>query len=110
MPEHDWERIRQAKDAYRDRMAALPFDEKLRLLERLRERTLEVAGLASTGKQRVGATNTRLIDVKATQVGQNASSVANASYFGARATLVAAIAAMTHSQTSTLTTPDPKRR
>jgi len=44
MSELDWERVRQGKDAYRDRMAALPFHEKMRLLDRLRERTAAIAG------------------------------------------------------------------
>ena len=34
----DWERVREEKEAHRIKSAALPFEEKLRILERLRER------------------------------------------------------------------------
>lgn len=44
MHESDWDRIRRAKDAHRDKLAALPFDAKLQILERLRERTLTMTG------------------------------------------------------------------
>lgn len=34
----DWNRIREEKERYRADSAALPFEEKLRILDRLRER------------------------------------------------------------------------
>lgn len=40
----DWDRIRKEKDAKRDRLAMQPFDEKLKTLERLHERTVAIAG------------------------------------------------------------------
>jgi hypothetical protein len=38
----DWEKITAGKEAMRRRLAALPVAEKLRMLEMLRERTLEI--------------------------------------------------------------------
>jgi hypothetical protein len=39
----DLSRILAGKQAYRELLAALPIPEKLRMLEALRERTLEIA-------------------------------------------------------------------
>jgi hypothetical protein len=38
----DWDRIAASKRALRKRLAALPFEEKLRLLDVLRERELAI--------------------------------------------------------------------
>lgn len=111
MPEFDWEHIRQGKDAYRDRMAALPFEQKLKLLERLRDRTLAVAGtLPSLATQRSLASNLRvLVTHPPQQVGHNASGAANVGFFGATATLAAALAAITPWQSNALTMSVVKR-
>jgi hypothetical protein len=36
------ERVEESKDAMRQRLQALPFSEKLKILERLRDRTLAI--------------------------------------------------------------------
>lgn len=44
MSEFDWDLIRQGKDLHRVRLAALPFAEKVQILERLRHRAIELRG------------------------------------------------------------------
>lgn len=44
MSDREWERIRRDKEEHRARLAALPFEEKLRILERLRRRTQALMG------------------------------------------------------------------
>jgi hypothetical protein len=44
MSKLDWDRIRENKDLHRAEVAARPFEEKLDLLERLRQRTQEMRG------------------------------------------------------------------
>jgi len=44
MPESYWDRIKREKDIHRARLAAQPFEDKLRTLEMLRHRTLELGG------------------------------------------------------------------
>lgn len=51
----DMERIVMSKRAFRRRVAALPIGEKLRMLDRLRERSLEIAAV----RRRLRATNDR---------------------------------------------------
>lgn len=51
----DMERIVMSKRAFRRRLAALPVGEKLRMLDRLRERSLEIAAV----RRRLRATNDR---------------------------------------------------
>jgi hypothetical protein len=111
MAEHDWESIRRAKERYRDRMAELPFEEKLRMLERLRDRTMAVAGSwLSIANPRVPVSNGRVLDLRPTaQVGQNASSNANVGLSGARATLAAAVAANAALQSGNLSVSILKR-
>ncbi len=41
----DMDRILMSKRAYRRRLAALPIGEKLRMLDRLRERSVEIASI-----------------------------------------------------------------
>jgi len=43
----DWKRIEAAKRALRKRLVALPYGEKLRLLDRMRERDILLKGLPS---------------------------------------------------------------
>lgn len=47
MPDLDWERIQESKEEHRVALAALPFDEKLQLLERLRDRAQAFQASAS---------------------------------------------------------------
>jgi hypothetical protein len=103
MPDLDWERIRQGKDAYRDRMAALPFEEKMRLLERLRVRTVAVARpLPSNSALHGTASNLRVFVLqRGEQVSAKADGNANVAFFGASSTLAVAMAP---SQSNALTT------
>jgi|SRR5450432_3260799 len=48
MPESEWEKIRHSKDTHRDLLAALPFDEKMRRLEELRDRMRQWRGSTVT--------------------------------------------------------------
>lgn len=41
----EWRRILAGKQAYRKRLAALPLAEKIRMLEMLRVRSLEIAAI-----------------------------------------------------------------
>ncbi|MHB1094742.1 MAG: hypothetical protein ACYC3F_01045 [Gemmatimonadaceae bacterium] len=95
MREPDWKRIREAKDAHRDRMAALPFDEKVKLLERMRERGLSFGAQeqALRRAQREPTSNVVISSTTqpATQVANNAMA-GNFGVFGATATLIAAMA------------------
>src|SRR5580704_3652961 len=45
MSDFDWQRVRQIKDLYRAKLTALPFEEKLHILERLRLRASELRGM-----------------------------------------------------------------
>jgi hypothetical protein len=45
--------ILRSKRALRERLAARPYAEKLRLLEQLRERSLAIAAMSSSNKDRV---------------------------------------------------------
>jgi hypothetical protein len=47
VPDSYWDKIRQDKDAFRERLAALSVDEKLLLVERLRERAQAMRGTTS---------------------------------------------------------------
>src|SRR5271154_4215849 len=62
MTEFDWDQIRTEKDLYRARAAELPFEEKLKILERLRDRVQTMSGRhqpanASERDLRANATN-----------------------------------------------------
>jgi hypothetical protein len=39
---NDWEKITRSKDAYRSERRALPFADKLKIVERMRDRDLEI--------------------------------------------------------------------
>jgi hypothetical protein len=94
MPELDWDRIRQGKDAYREKMAELPFEEKLLLLERLRERTLAFGGqVQHVNRIRQEPTsNIRVVPAPAHLNANSPVGVVNLGFFGAAATLVSAMA------------------
>jgi len=44
MPDPYWKKVSEAKSAYRDRAAALPFAEKLERLEKLRAQSVAIRG------------------------------------------------------------------
>ena len=39
----DWDKVKRSKEAYRRKLAALPFAEKLRIVEAMRERDRSIA-------------------------------------------------------------------
>ena len=58
----DMEEILKSKRAYRERLAALPIEEKLRMLDVLRERSLEIAKVRRDLKAREqGSSNNQAI-------------------------------------------------
>lgn len=62
MKQFDWSRIQRDKDRHRAGVAARSFEEKLRDLERLRERTGSLRGWSVAGRRRVGPTaNLRVV-------------------------------------------------
>jgi hypothetical protein len=95
MAELDWNGIQQRKDAHRDRMAALPFDQKMELLERLRVRTKAVADRSTAFS--VGArASASTVQVSFGQhpvreAGMNTVGAINLGVFGMSATLIAAM-------------------
>jgi hypothetical protein len=51
---NDWEQILRNKEAHRRRLAELPFGEKIKILERLRDRDLAMRNakpISDTGKK-----------------------------------------------------------
>lgn len=90
MTKFDWVRVQREKDAYRDKMAALPVEGKLRMLERIRERTLVLRG-----GHKPSHNVTRASQRQTTVAGLPASAARAVGFgrFGAASTLVAA---MTH--------------
>lgn len=114
MTEFNWERIRKEKDAHRDRLAALPFAEKLKALERLRARTLAVGGRDSFAGRvhRAPASNAQISVIVATPAGTKAripTASANAAFFGAAPTFAGAIAPSPLGVARTRKAPPPKR-
>ena len=93
MPELDWDRIRKEKDAYRDSAASLPFEEKLQVMERLRDRALamrEHTGPAPRGHGEP-ASNIHVVVPHPQRDAENVRSVMNLGLFGVTATLAAAM-------------------
>lgn len=43
----DWDKVQRSKEALRRRLASMPFAEKLRLLDALRERALAIRAAAA---------------------------------------------------------------
>lgn len=97
MNESDWDRIRRAKDAHRDKLAALPFNAKLQVLERLRERTLALNGPPASSAERQSTSNAIFLPLSQQNVG-GAIGVGvvgvNASLFGVNASLAVAATAL----------------
>lgn len=109
MSDLDWEKIRRSKDAHRDELAALPFAEKMRRLELLRERMREWQGSGRAGStQRDGVSN---IEISVGHWPETPAEplVANVNprvgFFGA----ASALAVMVTSQGSTTTSGVPQR-
>ncbi len=108
MPNLDWDRVRREKDASRDIGASLPFDEKLRAMEMLRDRAVALRGFNKnpTAEQVQPASNI-LVSIPQSQ---NVRSVVNLAVFGAAATLVAAIAPSIVSSRASAETPVKRTR
>lgn len=95
MNESDWDRIRRAKDAHRDKLAALPFNEKLQVLERLRERTRTLNGPPASSAERQSTSNAVFSPLSQQNVGGAIGGVGvNASLFGVNASLAVAATAL----------------
>ncbi len=105
MPELNWDRVREGKDAYRDKLAELPFEEKLQLLERLRNRALVLGRQVQpmSGGQREPTSNLHICVVSPPDLRQvpNSTVGANLKCFGAAATLVAAMSSAESSAVGT---------
>jgi len=93
MRELDWDNIRKAKDAYRDGASALPFDEKLRVMERLRTRAIALMDLRGPVRPLQGdpASNMHVFVPQPQKGVNNVRSSVNLALFGATAALVAAM-------------------
>src|SRR3954470_17597829 len=86
MAKFDWQHVRDEKDAHRDRLVSQPFVEKLRTLERLRERTNALVG--QKGRSVRAVRNDPQIGEQATQ----ASAALSVGLFGASASMASIIA------------------
>lgn len=94
MPENNWDEIRRGKDAYRAKLAALPPDEKLTIIERLRDRAELIRGSASpaSARQRELHANVHVIGM---QDPQNVTGNIRLGVLGASSTLMAASKSIT---------------
>lgn len=91
MSDIDWKRIAAAKDAHRDKVTAQPFDRKINLMERLRERTMALRGPAKA-RSNAGQFGSNLIVAEFhVQQGLRGFGVATVKQFGAASSLVNAI-------------------
>jgi len=61
MSDFDWHRVQQIKELYRAKLTALPFEEKLHILERLRLRASELRGVwqPMSARERSATSNLR---------------------------------------------------
>jgi hypothetical protein len=105
MREFDWDLIRRQKDAYRDSAAALPLGDKLRVLERLRDRALAMRSPhdRSMNAVPIARTTVSMVSAPMRPVANMGKAVLNVSMFGASATFAAAIA-QAHTGSATTTT------
>src|SRR5258708_787371 len=102
MTELDWERLRSEKDVHRGRLAARPFEQKLLVLERLRERTRAMRGssrLITT--MQLGSTSDVFVSLRSSE--QWASGAIRLGVFGANSTLVGAAVSVQSSVSATTT-------
>jgi hypothetical protein len=93
MNELYWAHITREKDLHRLKLADLPFDEKLLVLERLREQSRAIRGMWKPVRSEQ-LTSTSDISITATGPAQTANSSIRLDLSGANATLVAAMVGM----------------
>lgn len=101
MPEFDWSRIEREKNLHRDYLAALPTDERLRLIERLRDRGLEMKG----GIGRISRDSVTNVSVSVTPPPEmTAVGAVHLNVLGASGTLVSAVFAPVNPTTTVVGT------
>src|SRR5690349_13043603 len=84
MSKVDWQRVTAEKNAHRDKLAARPFNEKLLMLERLRERTQAIASGNLSAGGRVAASGAKPSQTQ--RVSTGAATAVAAGFFGTAAT------------------------
>lgn len=102
MRDFDWKNVVRGKDAYRDQIAGRPFAEKLRMLDRLRERSVALSGHSIP----LGASPVAGVALNVSpsmHVVRGTNGTVNLSVFGASATFVSAIAPMQSGSTALTT-------
>lgn len=106
MSDSYWDRVRRDKDLHRATSAARPFEEKLRLLERMRERTQALRGSAYpiSVRQSDSTSNVRTVALPPSE--QVTSGKIQIGTFGANATLTIAATRAESSARATTTTMD----
>ena len=100
MTEVDWDHIRREKERYRQASAALSFDEKLQILERLRERG---RALLESRQLFVGGAALERAPIVQTNSMQSSGGGIHLTAFGANTTLVT-VAAVTPAAAGKTTT------
>ena len=100
----DWDRIRREKDEYRAQLAALSFESKLHILEKLRERAQTLWGSATPASAK-GRDPISNLWIASNAVTQQVNGRIHLDILGANAMLVSVAGSRAQSNASATTSP-----
>lgn len=110
MSDFDWNTVVRRKDAFRDREAARPYAEKLRVLDRLRERAVQLRGTSTVPDVAPVANMSLGLGANSVDLSAVATNSLNVSVFGASPTLVSAITSARAGSSLAITRQDESTR
>lgn len=101
MPESYWDRIKDGKDLQRSMLATLPFEEKLLVLERLRERRTVLRSMWHTaGAAPSSPAANVIVNAACPAESRTVGGMTSVNVLGANATLVSSMVVLTNIPTA----------